>query len=71
MAKRKKQRDSRQSKGTVGIMKLPKTHDPLRRAINQAKAYRQGKRVMVTVANPNKEETAKPFIRVEASTVWK
>ena len=52
-------------------MKLPKTHDPLRRAINQVRAYKQGKRVMVSIPNPNKEETAKPFIRVEASTVWK
>jgi len=71
MAKRKKQRDSRQSKGIVGVMKLPKSHNPLRRAINQVRAYKQGKRVMVSIPNPNKEETAKPFIRVEASTVWK
>lgn len=71
MPKRKKQRDSRQSKGTVGVLKLPKTRDPLTRAINQVRAYKQGKRVMVSIPNPNKEETAKPFIRVEASTVWK
>lgn len=41
------------------------------RLMNQLKAFRAGKRVMVTIENPNKEETNKRFIRVEASTVWK
>lgn len=41
------------------------------RVINQLKAFRAGKRVMVTIANPNKEETNKRFIRVEASSIWK
>lgn len=71
MAKKKKSRDSRKSNGIVGIMKLPKNKDPLRRAVNQVRAFAKGKRVMVTIANPNKQETGKPFIRVEASTIWK
>jgi hypothetical protein len=71
MPKRKKQRDSRKSNGSVGVMKLPKNTNPLTRAINQAKAFRQGKRVMLTIANPNPTETAKRFIRVDASTIWK
>lgn len=41
------------------------------RVINQLKAFRAGKRVMVTIENPNKNETNKRFIRVDASTVWK
>lgn len=41
------------------------------RVANQLKAFRAGKRVMVTIENPNKEETNKRFIRVEASTIWK
>lgn len=41
------------------------------RVINQLAAHKKGKRVMITIANPNKEETNKRFIRVPASTVWK
>lgn len=41
------------------------------RVINQLAAFRAGKRVMLTIENPNKNETSKRFIRVEASTVWK
>ena len=33
-------------------------------------AWRRGKRVMLTIANPVKSETNKPFIRVEAKEVW-
>jgi hypothetical protein len=38
----------------------------LRRAINQYDAYCKSKRVMITIANPNKNETRSPFIRVNA-----
>ena len=41
------------------------------RIMNQLMAFRAGKRVMVTIENPNKEETNRKFIRVNASTVWK
>jgi hypothetical protein len=42
------------------------------RVINQRKAFDAGKRVMTTIANPNREETNRPFIRVEASLAgWK
>lgn len=40
--------------------------DSLDRSINQMKAYANGKRVMLTVPNPNKNETNKRFIRVAA-----
>jgi hypothetical protein len=41
------------------------------RVINQLKAHNKGKRVMITIANPNKEETNKRYLRVPASTIWK
>tara|TARA_B100000519_G_C14233524_1_gene433618 strand:+ start:1766 stop:2062 length:297 start_codon:yes stop_codon:yes gene_type:complete len=37
---------------------------------NQVKAWRRGKKVMLTIHNPNKKETNKPFIRVNALDVW-
>jgi hypothetical protein len=41
------------------------------RLINQRKAFDAGKNVMVTIANPNPNETDKKFIRVNAKTIWK
>ena len=38
--------------------------------INQRAAWARGKRVMLTIPNPNNNETNKPFIRVNASEVW-
>jgi len=43
----------------------------LERAINQRNAFLKGKRVMLTIENPNKNETNKKFIRVPANEVWK
>jgi hypothetical protein len=42
-----------------------------KRLIYQQKAHSAGKRVMVTIENPNKEQTNKRFIRVPASTIWR
>jgi len=41
------------------------------RIINQRKAFDAGKNVMVTIPNPNPNETNKRFIRVNAKTIWK
>ena len=41
------------------------------RMSNQLTAFLRGKRVMLTVPNPNTNETNKRFIRVPASEVWK
>ena len=41
------------------------------RTNNQLDAFRKGKRVMVTIENPNKNETNKKFIRVPANEVWR
>ena len=38
---------------------------------NQLNAFRAGKNVVVTIQNPNKNETNRPFIRVNARDVWK
>jgi hypothetical protein len=38
----------------------------LARVSNQLTAFRQGKNVMLTIENPNKNETNKRFIRVRA-----
>jgi len=37
---------------------------------NKRAAWARGRRVMLTVPNPNPNETNKPFIRVNASEVW-
>ena len=44
---------------------------PLQRTLNQQVAFRKGKNVMVTIPNPIKSETNKPFIRVNAKEIWK
>jgi len=41
------------------------------RKLNQLKAFRKGKNVVVTIVNPNKEETNKPFIKVNAKHWFK
>jgi hypothetical protein len=41
------------------------------RSANQLKAFRTGKRVVVTIENPSKEQTNKRFIRVDAASIWK
>jgi hypothetical protein len=40
------------------------------RLLNQQKAHLLGKRVVVTIENPNKEQTNKRFIRVLSSAIW-
>jgi hypothetical protein len=41
------------------------------RIMNQLLAHKRGKRVMLTIPNPNKNETNKKFIRVSSLTVWR
>lgn len=42
------------------------TRDSAARVMNQLKAWQAGKNVMITIENPNKNETNKKFIRVNA-----
>ena len=41
------------------------------RTTNQLAAFLRGKNVMLTVPNPNKNETNKRMIRVPATEVWR
>ena len=73
MAK-KKSRDKYTSKGVVGkTMKSRSNSDDdyaSRRLMNQQAAWQNGKNVVVTIQNPNKNETNKPFIKVNARDIW-
>jgi hypothetical protein len=42
----------------------------LDRQIRQRKAWKQGRNVVLTIENPNKTETNKRFIKVNAKDVW-
>jgi hypothetical protein len=41
------------------------------RGINQLAAFMRGKNVVLTIENPNKNETNKRMIRVPAADVWR
>jgi hypothetical protein len=41
------------------------------RTTNQLAAFLKGKNVMLTIPNPNKNETNKRMIRVPATEVWR
>ena len=45
--------------------------DPGVRIMNQLKAHQAGKKTMVTIENPNKEQTDKKFIRVSGKDYFK
>lgn len=40
------------------------------RLINQRKAYNEGRNVVLTIPNPNKEQTNRRFIKVPARELW-
>lgn len=40
------------------------------RIMNQLMAWKKGKNVVLTIENPNKNETGKRFIKVNARDVW-
>jgi len=40
------------------------------RLLNQRRAWAKGKNVVLTIENPNKNESDKPFIRVNARDIW-
>jgi hypothetical protein len=43
---------------------------PFDRLVNQVNAWEAGKKVMVTIANPNDKDTKHRFIRVHAKEMW-
>ena len=76
MAKRKKSRAHQVSKGERSNVNkkvcnaMRSDTSQLQRTINQREAWSRGKNVMVTIPNPNEQETNKRFIRVNAKDVW-
>ena len=76
MAKRKKSRAHQESKGerrNVAKSTRKQMRDavtPLTIMSNKMKAWRAGKNVIATIPNPNKKETNKKFIKVNAKEVW-
>ena len=72
---RGKSRDSYTSKGerpNVSRRWLKLTRkDNDDRTYNQWDAFVKGKKVMLTIPNPNKNETHKRFIRVPAKEQWR
>ena len=44
---------------------------PIQTLLNKQKKWILGKKVFLTIKNPNKQETNKKFIRVPAEQVWK
>jgi len=74
MGKPKGSREKYTSKGIHGSsMKTRDTSAPDyagKRLLNQIKAWKKGKNVVLTVANPNKNETNKPFIKISGKQAW-
>ena len=52
------------SKGERKSSISTRQRDQLTRPLNQMDALAKGKRIVMTIDNPNKAETNKPFIRV-------
>tara|TARA_B100000214_G_scaffold357898_1_gene317945 strand:- start:207 stop:446 length:240 start_codon:yes stop_codon:yes gene_type:complete len=73
---KKKSRAKQVSKGEIGRPQRSRLRHweegyASQKITNQLKAFLAGKRVMLTIANPNKNETNKPYIRVPANEVWR
>ena len=77
MAKRKTSRSSRASGGGSNYdTNLRKEHrrewnESIDRFIAQVQAFNLGKKAKITIPNPNKKETNKKYIRVDAWDVLK
>jgi len=75
MAKKKKSRDHRVSKGIVGVNKqiskeLRRERSGVNDALNRVKAWKEFRNPWITIANPSKTQTAKKFIKVRANDTW-
>ena len=77
MAKRKRSRSSRTSGGGSNYdSNLRKEHrrewnESIDRFIAQVQVFNLGKKAKITIPNPNKKETNKKYIRVDAWDVLK
>ena len=70
---KKKSRASQTSKGQRRnvVAGLSDDRTELQKVNDKMKAHLKGKNVVLTIANPNKSETKKPFIRVPAKEQWR
>jgi hypothetical protein len=59
------------SKSAIKAVRRNYMNNDLARMRNQFDAFNKGKNVMVTIPNPNTNETNKRFIRVSAKNIWK
>ena len=69
----KKRRGSQTSKGVRRnvVAGLSDDRTELQKVNDKMRAHLKGKNVMLTIENPNKSETKKPFIRVPAKEQWR
>ena len=67
---KKRHRKSFKSKGIVGGPRVVAEKTESTKMSNKIAAWVAGKPVMLTIANPSKEERNKPFIRVTADSYW-
>ena len=69
---KKRSRASQTSKGERRnvVNGLSDDRTELQRVNDKMRAHLKGKNVMLTIENPNKSETKKPFIRVPAKEQW-
>lgn len=56
------------SRSTLSGVK--RDRDPSEKVINVQRAWLEGRNPWVTLANPNKEQTNKRFVRVKANELW-
>ena len=73
MGKRKSSSSGVQSKGerrNVAPRNSRTQWSDLDQHLHKVAAWRVGKRVLLTIPNPNAAETARPFVRVTADQVW-
>jgi hypothetical protein len=59
------------NKDVIKSLRRNYMNNDLARMRNQFDAFNKGKNVMVTIPNPNTNETNKRFIRVSAKNIWK
>ena len=67
----KGERKSVDPKLCAATRKMRDEQDPFRRIIDQQKAFNKGKNVVLTIPNPDKNNTKERFIRVNARDVWR
>jgi hypothetical protein len=70
---KKRSRASQTSKGERRNVAngLGDDRSEIKKILDKMDAFRKGKNVMLTIPNPNKSETKKPFIRVNAKEKWR